>query len=76
MTLWTLAYQAPLSMEFFQARMLEWVAIPSPGYLHIPGIKPRSIALQAGSLPSEPLGKLVYRNTIYFCALTFCPASL
>ena len=24
---WTAAYQAPLSIEFFQARILEWVAI-------------------------------------------------
>ena len=26
-TPWTVAYQAPLSMIFFQARILEWVAI-------------------------------------------------
>ena len=26
---WTVAHQTPLSMGFFQARMLEWVAIPS-----------------------------------------------
>ena len=24
---WTAAHQAPLTMEFFQARILEWVAI-------------------------------------------------
>ena len=30
---------------------------PSPGDLPNPGIKPRSPALQADSLPSEPLGK-------------------
>ena len=24
---WTVAYQAPPSMEFFQARVLEWVVI-------------------------------------------------
>ena len=37
-----------------QARILEWVAIPSPGDLPNPGIKPRSPsapALQADSLP-------------------------
>ena len=28
-TLWTIACQAPLSMGFFQARILEWVAISS-----------------------------------------------
>ena len=26
---WTVALQAPLSMEFFQARLLEWIAISS-----------------------------------------------
>ena len=28
-TLWTVAHQAPLSMEILQARILEWVAMPS-----------------------------------------------
>ena len=28
-TLWTLAHQAPLSMQEFPARILEWVAVPS-----------------------------------------------
>ena len=28
-TPWTVVYQAPLSMGFFQARILEWVAMPS-----------------------------------------------
>ena len=28
-TLWTVAHQAPLSMGFFQARILEWIAISS-----------------------------------------------
>ena len=27
-TPWTVAHQAPLSMGFFQARILEWVTIP------------------------------------------------
>ena len=37
----------------FQARILEWVAIPSPGDLPDPGIKPKT----ADSLSSEPLEK-------------------
>ena len=41
----------------FQARILEWVAIPSWGDLSDPGIEPRSYAQQADSLPSEPPGK-------------------
>ena len=40
-----------------QARILEWIAIPSPGDLPDPEIKPGSSALQADSLPSELLGK-------------------
>ena len=40
--------------EIFQARALECIAISSPGDLSDPGIKSRSPALQADSLPSEP----------------------
>ena len=40
-----------------QARILEWVAISSPGDLSNPGIKHRSPALQTDALPSEPPGK-------------------
>ena len=40
-----------------QGRILEWVAIPSPEDLPDPGIEFRSPALQADSLPFEPLGK-------------------
>ena len=40
-----------------QARILEWVAMPSSRDLPNPGIKPRSPALQADSLLSEPPGK-------------------
>jgi len=42
-------------MEF--SRVLEWVAIPSPGDLPDLGIKLRSLALQADALPSKPPGK-------------------
>ena len=40
-----------------QARILEWVAFPSAEDLSNPGIKPRSPALRADSLPAEPRGK-------------------
>ena len=40
-----------------QARILEWVAFPSPGDLPDPGIEPGSPALQSVSLASEPPGK-------------------
>ena len=40
-----------------KARILDGVAIPSPGNLHDPGIKPGSLVLQADSLLSESPGK-------------------
>ena len=40
-----------------QARMLEYVTIPFSGDLLDPEIEPRSLALQADSLPYEPPGK-------------------
>ena len=40
-----------------QAKILEWVAFPSPGDLPNPGIEPGSPALQPDSLPAEPPGK-------------------
>ena len=36
-----------------QARILEWVAFPSPADLPNPGIESGSPALQADSLPTE-----------------------
>ena len=39
-----------------QARILVWVAIPSPRDPPNPGIKPRSPTLQSDSLLSEPTG--------------------
>ena len=41
-----------------QARILE-LPCPPPGDIRNPGIEPRSPALQADSLPSEPPGKLM-----------------
>jgi len=35
----------------FPATILEWVPFSPPGYLHHPGIKLKSPALQADSLP-------------------------
>ena len=43
--------------EILQAIILEWVAFPSPGDLHNPGIEPRYPAMQADSLPAELQGK-------------------
>ena len=50
------AHQAPLSMEFSRQEFWSDQPFPSPGELPDPRIKPRSPALQAHSLPSEPPG--------------------
>ena len=51
------AYQAPPSMEFFRREYWSGLPFSSPGDLPDPEIKPRSPALQAYTLPSEPPGK-------------------
>ena len=52
----TVAYQAPSSMEFFRQQYWSGLPFPFPGDLLDPGIEPRSPALQANALPSEPPG--------------------
>ena len=53
-TSWTVAYQAPQSMEFSRQEYWSGLPFPSPGDLTDPGIKPGSPTLQADALPSEP----------------------
>ena len=53
-TPWTVAHQAPLSMGFSRQEYWSGLPFPSPGDLPDPGIEPRSPALQADSLPTEP----------------------
>ena len=62
-TPWTAAHQAPLSMGFFQARIMEWISISTSGDLPNQG-SPVSPVLQAGSLPTELLGRLCYTGSI------------
>ena len=58
-TPWTVAWQAPLPMRFPRQEYWSGLTFPSPGDLSNPGIEPRSPALQADSLSSEPPGKAV-----------------
>ena len=63
---WTVAHQAPQSIEFSRQEYWSGLPFPSPGGLPNPGIEPRSLALQADALPSEPPGKplSIRRDTI------------
>ena len=56
MTPWTVACQAPLSMEFSRQAHWSGLPFPSPVDLPDPGIEYESLAL-ADSLPFEPPGK-------------------
>ena len=47
-TLWTVAYQSPLSMGFSRQEYWNGVSFPSPGNLSDPGIEP--VALMSPAL--------------------------
>ena len=66
---WTVAHQGPRSMGF--SRQEYWSGLPClpPGELPDPGIKLRSPALQAHSLPSGHHGS---RDNVYWPALIVC----
>ena len=70
---WTVACQAPLSMEFPRQEYWSGLPFPSPGDLPNPGIKPRSPALQAEALTSEQPGKpiLWHAKSLQLCP-TLC----
>ena len=61
-TPWTVARQAPMSMGFSRQEYWRGLPLPSSGDLPDPGIKPRSLALQADSLPTEQPGKPTSRT--------------
>ena len=55
----TVAHQAPPSLGFFQASVLVWVFLPSPGIFQTQRSNPRSLCLLHRRwilLPAEPLG--------------------
>ena len=67
-TLWTVAHQAPLSMEFSRQEYWSGLPCPSLGDLPDPGMEPRSPTLQADTLPSEPRGRLILLYIYFFNA--------
>ena len=57
------APQTPPSMGFSRQEYWSGLPFPSPGDLPNPGIEPRSPAMQADTLPSEPPGKPMFGKT-------------
>ena len=57
-------------MEFPKLEYWNGLPFPSPEDLPDPGIKPRSPALQADSLPTEPPGKPPMKRYIRFILYT------
>ena len=63
--LWTVACQAPLSMEFSKQEYRNELPLPAPGDLPGPGIEPRSLAS-----PALPVGFFTAaqpENPFFFC---------
>ena len=55
-TPWTVAHQAPPSMEFSRQKYWSGLPFPSPRHLPNPGFEPGSPTLWADALSSEPPG--------------------
>ena len=66
-TLWTVVHEASPSMGFSRQEYWSGLPFPSPGNLPNPGIEPRSPALQADAITSEPLGKPVISCYAMLC---------
>ena len=66
-SLWTVAFQTPLSIGFSRQKYWNGLPVPPPGDLPDPGIKlqsPASLILAGRFFTSEPLGKpLVYNGS-------------
>ena len=61
-TLWTVPYQAHLSMVLSRQEYWSGLPFPLPGYLSEQGIEPASPAWQADSLPLSHLGNPLSHN--------------
>ena len=66
---WTVACQVPLDMEFSRQEYWGGLPFPSPGGLPDPGIKPRSSALEADALRTEPSEKPTIQRQILYCRI-------
>ena len=73
MTLWIVARQAIMSLGILQARILEWIAMPSSKGFSQSGMGLRSLLLQVAFLPSESPGKPIPVGThCFFTVVSIC----
>ena len=70
-TLWTVAHQVPLSMEFSNQEYWSGLPFPTPRGLLDPGIKPTSPALAGRFFTTHHLG-----NHMFVCASSVISDSL
>ena len=68
-TAWTIACQAPLSMEFSRQEYWNGLPFPFPEDLLYPGIEPISPVLAGGFFITEPPGKPKAKVKKYFLTL-------
>ena len=57
---WTVAHQAPLSMEFSRQEYWNGLPFPSPRNIPDPGFKPGSLTLQEDSYPQSHQGSPLF----------------
>ena len=65
-TLWTIAPQASLSMEFSREEYWSGLPCPPPGDIPVSGIKPMSLASLALQADSSPLSQGKPQLTLYY----------
>ena len=72
-SLWTVAHQVPLSMEFSRQEYCCRLPFPSPGGIPNPRTEPESPALQADSFPFEPQGTVtIVKWSLYILIFQYC----
>ena len=74
-TPWTVARQAPLSMESSRQEYWSGLPFPSPGDLPDPGIEPVSRALQVDALPLSHLGSPIRKRRTILSMRSFTQIS-
>ena len=68
LTPWTVACQAPLSMELPRQEYWSGLTLPSPGVLLTQGLNPHLLQWQTDSLPLSHQGSPLYKYVYWICS--------